>query len=156
MMDANSQPDGPLPLGEALNENDERMRTGLALLGELEAGLHASRKALLARDLAGIETGTREQRVLVRAIEALLRQGTVPSGSGLDEKLRQSGSRVLAAGRLQAALLARAQRQLRVLVNMLRDPSANYGPMSTPDDAIASSRIFGWKPDWKRKRAGEI
>jgi hypothetical protein len=74
----------------------------------------------------------------------------------LDEELRQSGSRVLAAGRLQAALLARAQRQLRVLVNMLTDPSANYGPMPTPDDAIASSRIFGWKPDWKRKRAGEI
>jgi hypothetical protein len=144
------------PSVEALIGSDEPMRTCLALLGQLEASLHGSRQALLARDLAGIEQGTREQRVLAGEIETVLRKGIVPSGSELDEELRQSGSRVLAAGRLQAALLARAQRQLRVLVNMLTDPSANYGPMPTPDDAIASSRIFGWKPDWKRKRAGEI
>lgn len=146
----------PLPAVKAMNGGDEPVRTCLTMLSQLEASLHGSRKALLARDLARVEQETGEQRVLAGKIEAILQQRIAPSGSGLEEDLKQSGKRVLAAGRLQAALLARAQRQLRVLVNMLADPSATYGPMSTPDDAIASSRIFGWKPDWKRKRAGEI
>ncbi|MFZ0814510.1 MAG: hypothetical protein WAM78_03270 [Candidatus Sulfotelmatobacter sp.] len=144
------------PSVEALIGGDEPMRTCLALLSQMEASLDGSQKALLARDLAGIEQGTREQRALAGEIEAVLRKGIAPSGNGLEEELRRRRNRVLDAGRVQAALLARARRQLRVLVNMLTDPSANYGPMPTPDDAIASSRIFGWKPDWKRKRAGEI
>src|ERR1700677_1002426 len=108
-----------LPSFEALNGGDEPMRTCLALFGQLEASLLGSRKALLARDLAGVEQGTREQRALGGKIEALLREGIMPSGSRLEQEIRQSGKRVLAAGRLQAALLARVRRQLRVLANML-------------------------------------
>lgn len=114
-----------------MNGGDEPVRTCLTMLSQLEASLHGSRKALLARDLAGVEQETREQRVLAGKIKAILQQRIAPLGSGLEEDLKQSGKRVLAAGRLQAALLARAQRQLRVLVNMLTDPSATYGPMST-------------------------
>jgi hypothetical protein len=130
------------------------MRDCLALFVQLEASLHGSRKALLARDLAGIEQGSREQRVLAGKIEAVLRKSIVPSGSGLEEELKQSGKRVLAAGRLQTALLARARRQLRILVNVLAGPSVNYGPMLEQEDAIAPLRVFECKPGWKY--AGEI
>jgi hypothetical protein len=127
---------------EALQDDDKPMPTCLALFGQLEASLHGSRKALLARDLAGIDQGTREQRALAGKIEAVLRKGIVSSAGGLQEELRQSGKRVLAAGRLQAALLARARRQLRVMVNMLADPSVNYGPMPERDHARAPLCVF--------------
>jgi hypothetical protein len=143
-MEANSEAAFFSPSVEALNGSDEPMRTCLALLGQMEASLHGSREALLARDLAGIEQGTREQRALAGEIEAVLRKGIAPSMNGLEEELRRRQNRVLAAGRLQAALLARARRQLRVLVNMLAGSSVNYGPVPERDDAIAPSRVFKW------------
>jgi len=127
---------------EALKDGGEPMPTCLALFGQLEASLHGSRKALLARNLAGIEQRTQEQRALAGKIEAVLRKGIVSSAGGLQEELRQSGKRVLAAGRLQAALLARARLKLRVLANMLAGPSVNYEPISERDGAMAPLRVF--------------
>jgi hypothetical protein len=112
---------------------------GLAVMHKLEASLEASRRALLALDLAAIERGTSEQAGLVREFDALLRQTREDgrpdlSGPSLSmgprerqEMLRQSAQRILEAARLQAALLARAQRKLRVLANTLAGPSVNYG-----------------------------
>jgi hypothetical protein len=117
-----------------MNGGEEPMRLCLMLLGQLEASLEGSRKALLARDLAGIEAGTREQRALAGKIEAVTGKGIVALGSGLELKreVRESAKRVRAAARLQAALLVRARRQLRVLANVLAGPSANYGPIPEP------------------------
>jgi hypothetical protein len=44
----------------------------------------------------------------------------------------QSRGRIIEAVRLQAALLSRARGKLRVLANMLRGPSALYGPLGRP------------------------
>jgi hypothetical protein len=107
---------------------------GLAVLCELEASLQASRKALLALDLAAIERGTSEQAGLIREFAALLRQSGENVRPGLSagtperrETFQQNAQRILEAARLQAALLARAQRKLRVLANMLAGPSVIYG-----------------------------
>lgn len=120
------------------------VRSRLALMGELEASLHRSRKALLALDLAGIERATGEQVGMIREFQACLRRGVAPQATeksgaknalGLsapapnpEEELRKSESRVLEAVRLQAALLGRAQCKLHVLANMLAGPSVTYGP----------------------------
>jgi len=115
----------------------------LAVMRELEASLQGSRKALLALDLAGIERGTREQVRLIRELEMVLRRPTASSAIGrqpaedaaqglpacapeLEEELRRCESRVRDGARLQAALLARARSKLRVLANMLADPSVTY------------------------------
>jgi hypothetical protein len=100
---------------------------GLAVLRELEASLLASRRALLALDLGAIERGTREQAGLIREFDALLRPGLSAETPERQEAFRQSAQRILEASRLQAALLVRAQRKLRVLANMLAGPSASYG-----------------------------
>lgn len=148
------------------------MKTHLALMGQLEASLLGSRKALLALDLAGIERGTREQIVLAAEMAALLRRDFAPSAqqsplvehlaehsseagslslpggaTGLQEELRKSESRVLRAARLQAALLVRARGKLRVLANVLAGPSIDYGPLLERKGALA--RGFGAR-GWKR------
>ena len=127
----------------------------LKLLRELEASLRGSRQALLALDLAGIEQGTREQVGLVRELQrfpepwmkmpgpgARLEQRSEgreneTRGTGTSERpawsremaaeVRRSEEAVLQAARVQAALLARAQRKLRILANMLAGPTLNYG-----------------------------
>jgi hypothetical protein len=97
-------------------------------------------------DLAGIESGTREQTALLKKLLAMRQRGRaalpaefspVPAaelrtpgvyGSELEEQLRQSERRILEAVQLHAALLGRAQCKLRVLANMLAGPSITYGP----------------------------
>jgi len=97
---------------------------------ELEASLAGSRKALLALDLEDIERGTRDQVGLIRALETTGTSAEASSLRGLPpsmaEELRRCEAGVLQEARLQAALLARAQRKLRILANMLADPSLSY------------------------------
>src|SRR5229473_6116524 len=131
----------------------------VTLMSELEASLHGGRKALLALDLPGIERGTNEQAGLIREFEALLKRdmltpalekqpgeeakaGLIAASPELEEKLRRSVCRILETARLQTALLARAQRKLRVLANMLAGPSVIYGPLLGRDRA---PRIPGCK-----------
>jgi len=118
----------------------ELVRARLAILGELENSLEASQKALLARDLEGIEQGTREQLGFERAFAGLgahdaalrgdLAGGSARTQAGADlvSALRSAEMRVLHLARVQAALLARAQRSARIMANLLAGPQAAYGP----------------------------
>jgi hypothetical protein len=117
---------------------------GGALLGELESSLQSSQRALLARDLAGIEQHTGEQIRLRRALEILWSQNLpqasdpMPFDSMLNDpmpyaragasELRLAQMRVLHLGRVQAALLARAQRRARMLSHLFAGPGASYAP----------------------------
>lgn len=106
-----------------------------ALLEELESSLATSYKALLKLDLAAIEQGTSEQASLIGKFVAIRKQSgntafRFPAHADeLCAEIRRSRTRILQATRLQAALLARAQLKLRVLANMLAEPSADYGPL---------------------------
>jgi len=104
----------------------------LALMRRLEASLGASREALLALDLAGMARATREQIVLLGELRAGY------AGASGSQDLRRSAQRILDAARLQSALLARAQRKLRVVASMLAGPSSTYKPLSAPNDAVQS------------------
>jgi hypothetical protein len=166
-----------LPSANPEPTTDERARSALTLVHELEASLHGSRKALLALDLAGIERETREQVRAIRKLEDVLarsmaprvgasrmaREGTLVRSGNLseleskpEEELRRSCHRVLEAARLQAALLARARTKLRVMANMLAGQSVNYGPLVTGNGVPSRARVQNsdWNSSWKS--GGEI
>ena len=69
---------------------DERARSALTMVRDLEASLHASRNALLARDLAGIEQETREQVRSIRKLEDFLARSMAPRARGLKKNGRSS------------------------------------------------------------------
>ena len=143
-----------VPSANALGTAEDLVRHRLALMGELEASLHASRKALLALNLTGIELGTREQVGLLRKLEAALQRSMVPPGRQnayapeLEDETRRCGHRILQAARLQAALLARARAKLRVVANMLAGQSVTYGPLVAGNSPLL--RAF------RAKSGGEI
>jgi|SRR5579862_3052552 len=106
----------------------------LALMSRLEASLKTGLRALLALDLAGIERCTREQNSLGKELAALLEDagsgeghpGCAGNASEIGHELGRTQNRIRDAIRLQSALLKRAEAKLRVLANMLADPSAAY------------------------------
>lgn len=100
----------------------------LVLLRELTLSLSASRAALVALDLSGIEQGTREQTELShRLAEDMAEKGHVPEpDTEMKSEMTQAENEVRRALRLHAALLARVQIKLRVLANRLAGPSVNY------------------------------
>jgi flagellar biosynthesis/type III secretory pathway chaperone len=108
----------------------------LALLHDLETSLQASQQALLARDLPRLEQLTREQNALRRDLVALWTAAkTLPTKTSISEdslalELRTSAARVLHLGRIQLALLDRAQRSLRALSRLIAGPQASYGPFA--------------------------
>jgi len=128
----------------AVTQDNEPVRTRLVFMRQLLASLSASRKALLGMDLAAIEQGTREQSGLSRVLAEMVRSrrlsviqsctSTQEHAAGLvcdsdpGGELKRTESEVMQALRLQSALLARVQRKMRVMANMLADPSLNYGP----------------------------
>jgi hypothetical protein len=162
---------GP-PSANPVPAAEDGARSALILIGELEASLHASRKALLALDLAGIERETREQVRSIRNLEDVLARSMAPRVRGScmtkeravrsgnspepEEELRRSCQRVLEATRLQAALLARARTKLRVMANMLAGQSVNYGPLVAGSSMRSRSPV--WNSDWNSdsKSGGEI
>ena len=103
---------------------EDPSKTARSLLDAMEASFQSSQRALLSRDLAAIEQQTREQVRLRREFEALSRCGLV----GSDSDLRAAEEYVLHLGRVQLALVARAQRSLRILSNLLAGPQSTYGP----------------------------
>ena len=139
-------------------------QTSLALLADLEISLKTTQKALVARDLAGLEQGTREQMRLERELRnhwiqiSIEPQGrraseTVPMlpQTPFTEELRHAAWRVLALGRTQAALLVRARRRLRTTAHLLAGTNASYGPGAqlTPQHVPAPSITSGSDPGGK-------
>ncbi len=114
--------------------DDDALGSRLALMSRLESSLKASLRALLALDLAGMELCTREQNSLGNELAGLLGNGATAEASPvwagdaseIGDELRRTQTRILDAIRLQSAVLKRAQAKLRVLANMLADPSAAY------------------------------
>jgi len=146
--------DHPFP-ATLTSSRDAWRRIPLPLLRQLESSLCHSRTALLALDLAGIEQATREQVDLTQKIEVDIRRDTESAARvgeaevegkasasaeralEMPEELARTVGRVLQALKVQAALLARAHHKLRVMANMLADPSLNYGPL------LGSARFRG-------------
>jgi hypothetical protein len=126
------------PSAERARQNGptEIAQASRGLLADLEASLQASQRALLARDVAGVEERTREQIRLHRSLEILWSgdaaqaqtSDRVQVDSLLDAALRAAAIRVLHLGRVQAALLTRQQRRLRIVSNLLAGSSASYAP----------------------------
>ena len=96
------------------------------LLGQLEMSLARKREALVKLDLYGMAQGTREQFELLQEIRKR-NMAELPSGADRAE-IKAAAKRILAATRLQAALLARGRGKLRMLANMLAGPG-NFYPM---------------------------
>ena len=114
-----------------------------ALLRQLEASLGRSHQALVALDVAAIEQGTREQQRLCRNLaEAIWRSknaadARAEENPALGEELRRDAAKVLAAARVQAALLKRSQHKLQVLANMLAGAERTYtSPMERKGFAL--------------------
>lgn len=107
----------------------------LALLAELETSLLASHRALLAREISSLEKHTAEQMRLHRALAVLpaprshsSANSSVSCRPALAAELRAAEQRVLQLGRVQAALLVRAQRWLRTVAHLLAGVGKTYAP----------------------------
>jgi len=139
-----------------------------ALLAELEHSLETSQLALLSHDLEGLERATCEQIRLQRSLRVWRKNGD-QSGeqrtdkNGVEEKdraqtgdptpldstlaagLRAAAWRVLYLGRVQAALLTRFQRSLRIVSNRLAGPEASYAAACSN---LACSNLAAIWPGW--------
>ena len=123
------------PRSEAVPDGCTLRHRSLELLGELAASLQSSQNALLSRDLAAIERGTREQKQLQQALWEAQAEARAK-----DQPKYAAEFRVLQLARVQLALLARAQRNLHALSHLLAGPGASYRP---PAPAPALRRAAG-------------
>lgn len=100
------------------------------LFARLRASLDASQKAILAGDLVVLEESTREQVLLSQALEPLLPYDspTEKQDSSSQGTLRSAARRMMHGCRVQAALLERGQRRLRVIFNLVAGTEATYCP----------------------------
>jgi len=109
---------------------DEITQARIAVLGELERSLAKSQQAWFGGDVAGLEEATAEQVRLQRALTVLGRRsggwGEGDQGAAGRVTLRQVEERVLHLGRVQAAILKRAQRANRALACLRRGSAAGY------------------------------
>lgn len=103
-------------------------RLDFSLLMELEASLQSSQRALLAGDGALLEQTSGEQLRLLRALSLFWPPDPAPADPALRAELQAARIRVLHLGRVQAALLARAQRWQRTIENLLAGTARNYAP----------------------------
>lgn len=117
----------------------------LALLAALEASLAAAQQALLRRDTSALQEHTREQIGLQQRLELLWGKNSVLTISQQNDPtllmtsaLRPALLRILHLGRVQAALLQRAQRWQAMVANLVAGPAANYLP---PDGRAMSGSI---------------
>jgi hypothetical protein len=126
---------------------NEVLPANLSVLKQLEASLELSVKLLLARDLAGFEQTTGEQMALLERLDPMPVRGLEPSCSEectLAAELRAVEMRVLHLGRVQRALLGRAQRCLHVMAQLLAGPGASY---AVPAAKGGSPKDRGREPD---------
>jgi hypothetical protein len=142
------------PSGLQYSASEELAASSLALVQELEVSLERSQRALLARDLRGIEQGTLEQTRLQQKLAMLWPEAAsekrrdknaaaVTACVGkldVDAALLAAQRRVLHLGRVQASLLARAQQSLKMISYLAAGPQTTYGP-PTPG-AIAAQGMY--------------
>jgi hypothetical protein len=130
-----------MPTETALSEPQDLTRTSVVILAELEDSLLSCQKALLAHDISGIEQETLNQQRLQQTLEALWtgsmahsqdgnssQEFSRPKLSSQPAELRAAKARVLHLGRVQLALLSRAQRSMNTVLRLLAGPGASYGP----------------------------
>jgi len=91
------------------------------LLLQLEISLRISQQALLSRNLNELESQSAVQLCLRNTLSECLRHSC-----GDDLELSALSARLLQNGRIQVALLLRAQRSLRVLSNILASSQMRY------------------------------
>jgi len=96
------------------------------LFAELEASLRCSLKAVLTRNIATLMQLTEEQGCLVKRLEALIPPAGSPEDTGFNQALASASQQVLHLGRVQMALLRRAQRSLRTASNVVAGRQAAY------------------------------
>jgi hypothetical protein len=99
----------------------------LALLAELEASLRATLEAVLARNLSCLGQLTDQQASLCWELSLLKAPST--GAHDKDKRVHCACARVLHLGRVQSALLRRAQQSLRTASNLLAGRQAAYGPV---------------------------
>jgi len=112
-------------------------QTCLELLLDLEASLRSSQSALLARDMPRMELLTRKQDELHHALSTILKSGSRPGTC--DGTVPAVARRVLQLGRVQCALLRRAQQSLRTSLYSAAGTQSEYGP-GTPVGSINVSQ----------------
>jgi hypothetical protein len=132
----------------------EQLREATPLLCELEVGLKNSQKVLLSGDASGLEIQTREQNRLLAElwkIDSLAQAASSTRQAGNSQlrpaaedsdiavELQAAAARILHAGRVQAALLARARQRLRMIANVLAGPQAAYAAAATQSGNRASA-----------------
>ena len=126
--------------GDSTNDTCSDERSILALLSDLEVSLQASQQALLARDLVRMEHLTTKQSLLA---QRLLTWWQKHERSAEDESptvsppVRSIAQRLLHLGRIQDALLGRAERSLCLVSRLVAGTGASYAPFHT-SPAIAS------------------
>jgi hypothetical protein len=136
----------PFPTDIAFRSADLLLLNGAAeitpasqvLLVELETSLQASQQALLSHDVALLEQHTCEQIRLQHSLE-ILRSRDATHDPAFVVEIRAAQMRVLHLGRVQAALLVRAQRWQSMLSNLLAGSETSYVP---PGGSMA--RCIAW------------
>lgn len=138
----------PIPLPAACgfdSKGEDALLRRLALMHELQASLAQSRQAVVALNLPAMDQGTREQWRLSRKLQAEIQgQAHLPERT---QELVRSEYGVMQALRLQAALLAKAQRKLQVLRNTLAGSATNYG-FVLERSAGATPASAGKREEW--------
>ena len=102
----------------------------LSLLSALQTSLHASQQAVLDRDVSLLERLTDEQRVLghrlSRLMPSMASRKKQPKPSCRTVQILRARLEVLHLGRVQCALLVRAQQFLRAASHHRTGPQAAY------------------------------
>jgi hypothetical protein len=106
----------------------------LALLRHLEISLKSSHQAVLSRDIARLEWLTDEQRSLLYQFSFLYGRdqnqpgvaSAITEDLSLSARIRQAQAQVLYLGRVQSALLNRAQQRLRAVSNRCAGTQTTY------------------------------
>lgn len=126
----------------------------LNLLQQLETSLDRSLEALVALDVSGIERENNRQLELLGQLpivitgfgeEARSAIGRLARDSSLNSAIIQRAQRIRQAARVQAGILQRAGRKLRLLANTLAGPSTSY--LRATADCIALAPVVALRGD---------
>jgi hypothetical protein len=109
-------------------------------MDQLRASLERGSRALLALDLEGIRQQTAEQAILTARLRCELAR--MQSSRRDARYIAPRAGLLLEAARLHLGILARLQRKLRVMANMLAGPNTSYGPPDAVTLPVASGKLI--------------